>query len=240
MNTQTKRAAIVTGAGRGIGLAIARRLGQDGCALVLTGRSPAERYADALQSLTAAGITFRYVQADVSEEEGRRKTLAAACEAFGRVDILVNNAGVAPLQRADLLEMTPESFDRVLRINTRGNMFLTQLAARQMLTQQPDADGVRGVIVNISSCSAEVSSVNRGEYCVSKAGVAMLTQLYADRLAGEGYGILMISSELSEVVGISDRVYVMKDGEITGEVTRPNLTQEAIMRYAVGGEEVTA
>lgn len=186
MNTQTKRAAIVTGAGRGIGLAIARRLGQDGCALVLTGRSPAERYADALQSLTAAGITFRYVQADVSEEEGRRKTLATACEAFGRVDILVNNAGVAPLQRADLLEMTPESFDRVLRINTRGNMFLTQLAARQMLTQQPDADGVRGVIVNISSCSAEVSSVNRGEYCVSKAGVAMLTQLYADRLAGEG------------------------------------------------------
>ncbi len=104
---------------------------------------------------------------------------------FGGVHVLVNNAAVAPDVRADLLEMTEESFDRVVGINTKGNMFLTQAVAKQMIAQPP-AGKKRGTIVNISSCSAEVSSVNRGEYCVSKAGVSMLTKLYADRLAGEG------------------------------------------------------
>ena len=104
---------------------------------------------------------------------------------FGRIDVLVNNAGVAPLERADLLEMSEASFDRVVGINTKGNMFLTQAVAKQMLKQKPLEDR-RGVIVNISSCSSVVSSTNRGEYCVSKAGISMLTTLYADRLAREG------------------------------------------------------
>ena len=104
--------------------------------------------------------------------------------AFGRIDVLVNNAGVAPLVRADLLDMTEESFDRVVGINTKGNMFLTQAAAKQMLRLEP-LGKKRGTIINISSCSAEVSSVSRGEYCVSKAGVSMLTTLFADRLAAE-------------------------------------------------------
>jgi NAD(P)-dependent dehydrogenase (short-subunit alcohol dehydrogenase family) len=99
--------------------------------------------------------------------------------------VLVNNAGVAPENRADLLEMSEESFDRVLGINTKAVMFLTQLAARQML-RQPVEGKKRGTIINIGSCSAEVSSPNRGEYCVSKAGLSMLTKLYAQRLAGEG------------------------------------------------------
>lgn len=99
--------------------------------------------------------------------------------------MLVNNAGVAPKVRADLLEMTEESFDRVVGTNTKGNLFLTQAAAKQMLCQEPIGKK-RGTIINISSCSAEVSSVSRGEYCVSKAGVSMLTTLFADRLAGEG------------------------------------------------------
>lgn len=99
--------------------------------------------------------------------------------------MLVNNAGVAPKVRADLLEMSEESFDYVVGINTKGNMFLTQLVAKQMIAQEP-VDGRKGVIVNVSSCSSVVSSTNRGEYCVSKAGVSMLTTLYADRLAAEG------------------------------------------------------
>ena len=99
--------------------------------------------------------------------------------------MLVNNAGVAPRERKDLLEMSEESFDRVLSINTKGNMFLTQLVARQMITQEIRGRK-RGTIINISSCSAEVSSASRGEYCISKAGVSMLTKLYADRLAPEG------------------------------------------------------
>ncbi len=182
---ETVRVAIVTGGGRGIGLAIAQKLAAMGCAVVITGRSGPERYAEALAKLQALGPCL-YVQADVAQQQGRQATLSAALAAFGRVDILVNNAGVAPNVRADLLEMTEESFDRVLAINTKGNMFMTQAVARQMLAQPAPAAGNRGVIVNISSCSATVSSTSRGEYCVSKAGIAMLTQLYADRLAAEG------------------------------------------------------
>ena len=112
-------------------------------------------------------------------------TASGALAAFGRVDVLVNNAGVAPKVRADLLDMSEESFDYVVGINTKGNMFLTQLVAKQMISQEP-VDGRKGVIVNVSSCSSVVSSTNRGEYCVSKAGISMLTTLYADRLAAEG------------------------------------------------------
>ena len=99
----------------------------------------------------------------------------------GRIDVLVNNAGVAPKERSDLLQMTEESFDYVVGTNTKGHMFMTQAVARRMIQARTP-----GIIVNISSCSAEVSSVNRGEYCVSKAGISMLTRLFADRLAGEG------------------------------------------------------
>ena len=108
-----------------------------------------------------------------------------AVDRFGGIHVLVNNAGVAPKVRADLLEMSEESFDFVVGVNTKGNMFLTQAVAKQML-RQPIEGKKRGTIVNVSSCSAEVSSTNRGEYCVSKAGVSMLTTLYADRLAAEG------------------------------------------------------
>ena len=181
-----KRTAVITGASRGIGYAIAKQLGLDGYNVVVVATGPQEKNQAALDALTEQGIAWAYVQANIGDHDDRLRVVSEAVAAFGRIDALVNNAGVAPLVRADLLEMTEESFDRVIGINTKGNMFLTQLVARQMITQQPDDTGCRGVIVNISSCSAEVSSVSRGEYCVSKAGVSMLTQLYADRLAGEG------------------------------------------------------
>ena len=180
-----KRTAVVTGASRGIGLAIARQLGLDGMNVVIIATGPREKNARAISSLETEGITVGYIQADISDHDDRLRVVSEAVEMFGRIDVLVNNAGVAPLQRADLLEMTEESFDRVIGINTKGNMFLTQAVARQMLKQDLIEDR-RGVIVNISSCSSVVSSVNRGEYCVSKAGISMLTTLYADRLAGEG------------------------------------------------------
>ncbi len=180
-----KRTAVVTGASRGIGLAIARQLGLDGMNVVIVATGPREKNARAISSLETEGITVGYIQADISDHDDRLRVVSEAVEMFGRIDVLVNNAGVAPLQRADLLEMTEESFDRVIGINTKGNMFLTQAVARQMLKQDLIEDR-RGVIVNISSCSSVVSSVNRGEYCVSKAGISMLTTLYADRLAGEG------------------------------------------------------
>ena len=180
-----KKTAVVTGASRGIGLAIARQLGLDGLNVVIVATGPREKNARAISSLETEGITVGYIQADISDHDDRLRVVSEAVEMFGRIDVLVNNAGVAPLQRADLLEMTEESFDRVIGINTKGNMFLTQAVAKQMLKQDLIEDR-RGVIVNISSCSSVVSSVNRGEYCVSKAGISMLTTLYADRLAGEG------------------------------------------------------
>ncbi len=180
-----KKTAIVTGSSRGIGFAIARQLGLDGYNIVMVATGRAEKNQSALDELKALGIDCAYVQANIGSNDDRKRILDGALNAFGRVDVLVNNAGVAPKERADLLEMSEESFDYVVGINTKGNMFLTQMIARQMITQEP-LDGRKGIIVNVSSCSSVVSSVNRGEYCVSKAGISMLTTLYADRLAAEG------------------------------------------------------
>lgn len=180
-----KKTALVTGGSRGIGFAVARRLGLDGFSVVIAATGPREKNRDALDRLTADGIEWAYVQANIGSHDDRLRLVREAVASFGRIDVLVNNAGVAPRERADLLEMTEESFDYVVGINTKGNMFLTQAVARQMIAQKSTGPK-RGTIINISSCSAEVSSINRGEYCVSKAGVSMLTKLYADRLAREG------------------------------------------------------
>lgn len=180
-----KKTAVVTGSSRGIGFAIARQLGLDGYNIVMVATGPQEKNQAALDQLAALGIECAYVQADVGDHDDRLRIVKEAVQAFGRIDALVNNAGVAPKVRADLLEMTEESFDRVVGINTKGNMFLTQAVAKQMISQEP-LNGRKGVIVNVSSCSAVVSSTSRGEYCVSKAGVSMLTTLFADRLASEG------------------------------------------------------
>ncbi|MBR1582831.1 MAG: 3-ketoacyl-ACP reductase [Spirochaetales bacterium] len=180
-----KKTALVTGASRGIGLAIARQLGLDGYNVVMVATGTREKNSAAISGLENLGITVKYVQADISKTEDRQRVVREAVALFGRIDVLVNNAGVAPAQRADLLDMTEESFDRVIGINTKGNMFLTQAVAKQMISQEPIGER-RGVIINISSCSSVVSSTNRGEYCVSKAGISMLTTLYADRLAREG------------------------------------------------------
>lgn len=184
MNRLQNKVAIVTGANSGIGLRTAQLFAEEGAILVLCARRK-EKLDEVAEALRAQGSQVLSIAADVSREEDCVRVVEEAVKAFGRVDVLVNNAGVAPKVRADLLDMTEESFDYVVGVNTKGNMFLTQAVARQMIRQQP-LDGRRGVIVNVSSCSAVVSSTNRGEYCVSKAGVSMLTTLYADRLACEG------------------------------------------------------
>ena len=147
--------------------------------------TPKEANQERLDQLSAEGIEYHYVQGNLGSSEDRQRLVQEAVDRFGGIHVLVNNAGVAPKVRADLLEMSEESFDFVVGVNTKGNMFLTQAVAKQML-RQPIEGKKRGTIVNVSSCSAEVSSTNRGEYCVSKAGVSMLTTLYADRLAAEG------------------------------------------------------
>lgn len=177
-----KKIAIVTGGSRGIGLGITEQLQQDGYAVAVVAQSPASQAAELADRLAAAGGI--YLQGSIADGADRERCVAQVVRQYGRIDVLVNNAGVAPQQRADLLEMTEDSFDRLLSINLAGTMFFTQLVAKQMISQ-PMSGKSRGVIVNISSISSTVSSVSRGEYCVSKAGISMLTTLYADRLAAE-------------------------------------------------------
>lgn len=180
-----KKAAIVTGGSRGIGLAVAKQLAEDGMNIAILDVHPQADYRENIEQVRALGAECLYVQGDLTRPEDRARLVEETVRAFGGIHVLVNNAGVGPRERKDLLEMTEESWDFVLGVNTKGTMFLTQAVARQMLTQDY-AGKKRGTIINISSCSAEVSSVSRGEYCVSKAGVSMLTTLYADRLAAEG------------------------------------------------------
>jgi NAD(P)-dependent dehydrogenase (short-subunit alcohol dehydrogenase family) len=177
------KTAIVTGSRRGIGRAIAARLVYDGFNVVLNGTNDASD--DTFDDMLKDDSRYLYVRADISQCEGREKIIEETVRRFGSIHVLVNNAGIAPRNRADLLEMSEESFDYVMWVNTKSNMFMTQAAAKQMLKQEFYGKK-RGTIINISSCSAEVASINRGEYCVSKAGVSMLTLLYAARLAGEG------------------------------------------------------
>lgn len=199
------KSAIVTGGGRGIGFAVAKQLGLDGFKVVVMDVRPQADYQENFDTLDKLGIESLYVQGDITKKNDREACVKAAVSRFGGIDVLVNNAGVAPKVRADLLEMTEESFDHVVTVNTKGTMFMTQAVANQMLKQERKGEAQRGTIVNVSSCSAVVSSTSRGEYCISKAGVSMLTTLYADRLAGEGIYVYevrpgVVATELTAVV----------------------------------------
>lgn len=177
---QNRRTAMVTGGSRGIGLGITRALLAEGWAVSILATREAPH--DLLAELGALG-EVSYTRGSVADLGDHERFLDDTVERFGGVQLLVNNAGVAPRRRDDLLEATPEEFDRVMTTNLRGPYFLTQRVARAML----DNEGpVRGTIINISSVSATVVSTNRGEYCLSKAGVAMATKLWAARLAAEG------------------------------------------------------
>lgn len=184
-----KKVALVTGGTRGIGLGISRQLARDGFDLAVNGRRSAADVAGSLSELEKLGAAVLYCQADVADTADRARMVEEIRQWFGRLDVLVNNAGVAPDVRADLLDATEESFDRLLAINLRGPYFLTQLVARWMIEQRRQDPGFAGVVVNVSSISATVASVNRGDYCLSKAGVAMATKLWAARLAEFGIAV---------------------------------------------------
>lgn len=186
--------ALVTGGNRGIGLGITGRLLADGFAvsILATREEPQDLLAE-LRGLAGGDEHVRYVRGSVAEPADHERYVEDAVDAWGRLDLLVNNAGVAPSVRADLLEAGTESFDRVLGINLRGPYFLTQAFARRVIALRGDLaalpeppEGPIATVVNVSSISAETVSTNRGDYCISKAGVAMATRLWAARLAPEG------------------------------------------------------
>jgi NAD(P)-dependent dehydrogenase (short-subunit alcohol dehydrogenase family) len=205
--------ALITGASRGIGRGIALDVAALGYDLVINYASrQAEAEETAMLCQSRAGETGRLIrteicQADISRAPDRQKLLDFAERSFGRLDVLVNNAGVAPPTRADLLEESEESFDRLMGINAKGPYFLTQAAAKWMIRQVQAGtvpSGYTPSIITISSVSAYTASTNRGGYCVSKAALSMLTSLFAVRLAE--YGI---------------RVYEVRPGVIATDMTGP-------------------
>ncbi len=180
---------LVTGGARGIGAGIVEELAKQGHHVAFCGRSTdaAERLGFLRKNYP--DCRFAYYNCNVAEAADREALLDAFSADFGELDMLVNNAGVAPDVRADLLDMSAESFDRVLSINLKGPFFLTQLAAKRIMANR---NGAFHCIVNIGSVSADYASINRGEYCLSKAGVAMATKLWAVRLAEEGIPVYEI------------------------------------------------
>jgi len=205
--------ALITGASRGIGRGIALELAKVGRDLVINyaGNIAAARQtaADCISLAKAGGRTIRaeICQADISASADRQKLIEFTKSQFGRLDLLVNNAGVAPEVRADILEAGEASFDRLININVKGPYFLTQLAARWMIEQSRAGDSPGGgvhQIVTISSVSAYAASVNRGDYCIAKAALSMLTPLYAARLAEHGI-----------------RVYEIRPGIVATDMTGP-------------------
>ncbi|GAB3966666.1 3-ketoacyl-ACP reductase [Plantactinospora veratri] len=184
--------AVVTGGSRGIGRGVVLALAGAGHDVVVNYASNADAAAEVGKEVEARGGRAHLVRADVSRAEDRRHLVDEATAAFGRIDLLVSNAGVAPSVRADLLEAGEESFDRLVDINLKGPYFLIQLVANTMIAQQAAGRVERPKIVVISSISAYTASVNRGDYCVTKAGLAMTAQLYAARLAEHGINVYEI------------------------------------------------
>jgi 3-oxoacyl-[acyl-carrier protein] reductase len=204
------RAALITGASRGIGRGIALALAQLGHDLVInfagnqTAAEQTARDCSALAHAQGHSIRAEIFQADISQAGDRKQVIEFTREKLGRLDLLVNNAGVAPHVRADLLEASEESFDRLIAVNVKGPYFLTQLAARWMIEQVKDQTAPSPKIITISSISAYTASIHRGDYCVAKAALSMLTPLYATRLAE--HGIL---------------VYEIRPGIIATDMTSP-------------------
>jgi 3-oxoacyl-[acyl-carrier protein] reductase len=193
-----QRVALVTGASRGIGRSVALALAEHGWTIAVHYNRQDEAAAAVLQQITAKGGHGLLLSADLGSAAQRQAMLAALRQTCGRLDLLVNNAGMAPRQRVDLLEMSEASYDEVLAVNLKGPFFLSQAAARWMVEQVQAGTITAPHIINIGSLSAYTSSVSRGEYCVSKAGVAMMTALFADRLAEYGISVFEVRPGIIE------------------------------------------
>ena len=194
--------ALVTGGARGIGAGIAVELARSGLDVAILDVIDASRTA---ADVEAAGRRALAIHGDVTAPPDRAAALERIDRAFGRLDVLVNNAGVAPKVRADILEATEESYDRVMNVNLKGPYFLTQAVANWMIRQKAVRGGAWMCVVNVGSLSSYAASPSRGEYCLSKAGVSMATKLWAARLAEHGIAVYevrpgIIATDMTAVV----------------------------------------
>ncbi len=177
-----RKVALITGGSRGIGLGIATHLAQSGFDIAINGIRSEEAVVDVLKNIGNLGVDAIYCQGNIALKEDRKKILYQVKNHFNRLNVLVNNAGIAPRERHDILLATEESFDEVIATNLKGPYFLTQDVANWMIEQKYSENNFSACIINVSSISSTVASVNRGEYCISKAGVSMATRLFAVRL----------------------------------------------------------
>jgi len=210
--------ALVTGASRGIGRAIAVALARSAWTVVANYQANAHAAAETLRLITEAGGQGRLVQADVSAAADRQRLLDVTLSVCGRIDLLVNNAGMAPRVRNDILETTEASYDEVLAVNLKGPFFLTQLIAKAMIALLDAGSIRRASIINIGSISAYTASLGRSEYCLSKAGLGMMTALYAARLAEHGINVYEIRPGIIET-DMTAAVHGKYDPLIAGGLT---------------------
>jgi 3-oxoacyl-[acyl-carrier protein] reductase len=177
------KSALITGATRGIGLGIAEALAREGYHLAVNGIRNEDEVQDVLEALRKYNGEVLYCQGDIGDPVDRNKIVAKAYSHFKNINVLVNNAGVAPKVRNNILDLTEDAYDYLMDINLKGTFFFTQQVAKRMSEGKADNSGFEASIITITSVSAEAASVNRGEYCMSKAGLAMMTKLFAVALA---------------------------------------------------------
>lgn len=218
MNDLKRPVALITGSTRGIGLGIAQHLAGAGFDLALNGVRDEAAVSDVLDQLRQTGAEVIYCRGSVADANARVAILGQVRSHFGRLNLLVNNAGIAPRVRADLLETTEESFDEVLTTNLKGPYFLTQATANWLIEQRRNVPDFRAAIINVTSISATVASVNRGEYCVSKAGLSMVTQLFAVRLGEFGIPVYEVRPGLIQT-DMTASVSAKYDALIAGGLT---------------------
>lgn len=208
--------AFITGGSRGIGLGIAQALAQEGFNVAINGMRPASAVADVLDRLKSFGTDAIYCQGDVASAEARQRMVEQIKQHYGQLSVLVNNAGVAPKERNDLLNATEESYEYVMKTNLQGPYFLTQAVANWMIKQRQADNAFPAYIINISSISATIASVNRGEYCLSKAGMSMMTLLFATRLGEYGIPVYEVRPGVTKTdmtSGVSDKYdQLIEDG----------------------------
>ena len=189
---------LITGGSRGIGLGIAKELAKKGHNIAINGMREPEQVSQILQELKAWGTEVIYCQGDVSSPEDRDKIIAATLRSFKQIHVLVNNAGVGPKKRTDLLQTTEESYEHVMGINPKGPFFLSQKIANHMIQNKSADSDYEGCIINISSISATMASTERAEYCLSKAGMSMMTKLFAVRLGEHNIPVFEVQPGIIE------------------------------------------
>lgn len=228
--------AIVTGSERGIGRATAKLLSENGFTVVSASvaNEGDELVTSLLEELRVSAPESMYGKTDISKDEDRKNLVKTVVEKFGKIDVLVNNAGVAPTERKDILEMSEQSMDRLLGINLKGTFFLTQAVANAMVS-----GGFGSAIINITSMSVYTSSTNRGEYCISKAGLAMVTTLFADRLAKTPVRVYEVRPGIIETpmtAGVKGKYEALIDGGLLpiSRMGQPEDVAKAVLMLASG------